>query len=384
MQGAATGAIAPLFLLLGALSAAPSWAARVPDGRALPARAGPWGSGWEPSDVAIGDCDGDGNADVVVGYGEMGGAWVAFGDGSGSFRDGVRLGAARRVAAVAIGRRGKGGEAFLALLLPESSFLQIHLGGPAPGASPPGRPLLTGHGPADVAAGCRGEGEEPPFFVVCTRGSKDLSFYWEGAPGRLEEATVPLARNEEEALFPSAVAAGDLDGDGRKDDVAVVVPALGQVALVYGGPAGAFEAAPLRISPGASPSSVAIASFGAKEIPCFVVANMKTPDVTVHLRDEESPTRFRQAIRFRAGERPSALAVLPLEGKRTLLVAVADRRAGEVTAYVAGWEGRREKRGFFPGDRDLRAVALGFLRGPETPFLLFAGRRLHAGRLPAR
>ena len=212
--------------------------------------------------AAAADLDGDGKLDLIAN--DMGGkrVLVYWGNGDGTFSKtptaaltGSKGFAYIDVAVVGrrlfvptwprselavIGAHGRVLAAEALLDLPNPSFYAVALGADVavatysgntgdasrdgvvllPGGKSPVRSFAAGHAPTALAAGDI-DGDGNADLAVCNQGSDSVTLF-RGAPGSLKEAeTLP-------APHPQGVALGDLDGDGKAD---LVVAARDEVIV---------------------------------------------------------------------------------------------------------------------------------------------------------
>src|SRR5205823_3047139 len=104
--------------------------------------------------------------------------------------------------------------------------------------------------------------------------------------------------------FPIAIAAGDLNGDGRTDLV-VSNRKSKNVSVLLGIGGGRFGPAPRPIQVGKSPGGVALADVDGDTKPDLVVANGGSNNVSVLLGDGSGG--FGTAASFAVGSAPAAV-----------------------------------------------------------------------------
>ena len=364
-----------LFLLL---AAGPSLSGR-DFGADLPVHRGPWGSGWEPADVATGDLNGDGNADVVVVYGPHGKLDIALGDRIVSFRRDAEIPMDAGLSGVAIGTIGRDRTPFLAILNGLTREVSFRLRTADGLYERPWPDLPVGEDPREIAVGYRDKKGEKPFVAVINNGSNDLSLFESDGKGPFEPFTIDLKRKGRPNPSPAGLAVGDLDDDGRLDDMVITNHQYYSVTTLIGKKKGVNEIKHRDLRVLANPVGVGFATIGADDRPVMAVANSAHSSVTLYLRDEERRQGWTCIDSLRPGARPICLDVRPVGELALPVLAAADRHTGQITVWLIDWEGKAEKiERFQTGDGDIRAVAVGCLKGTDRPFVIAAGRRLHA------
>jgi hypothetical protein len=157
--------------------------------------------------------------------------------------------------------------------------------------------------------------------------------------------------------LPSAIAAGDLNRDGRLD-LALADFRSENVWLLMGRGAGAFRR-PVGIRVGkapTAPSAIVIADLNRDGVPDLAVADLRANQLA--MLAGAGGGRFRTAVRVPAGPGPSALAAADLTGDGLLDLAVADAAANAVNVVRASRGG---------GIRVGGALLVDAAPGPSSP-----------------
>jgi len=337
------------------------------------------GSGYEPGGVAVGDWNGDGAADIAASYPKYGAVILCAGDGEGGFTKIGEAAVGRGAAFLAFGRLGgaDGGpaEPFLAVVNP--SFDRIDLLFAAEGDSlAPRYPFFpTGGDPADVAVGYLDEEERIPFIATANRETEDATLVvWDGEAFRTD--TLAVAGPGRPNPYPSAIAAGDLDGDGRRDDLLVAARKYDLVYTFTGDEDGRMERRFDEVRTGRAPSAVAIGSLGGG-VPYFIVTSGLDRGATFFRHDPESRFGFRRFADIGGGRRPVAADILGVGETGVSYFAMVERRTERWVIHLVDGEGEvqllEQMRDI---DKRLHDGKLGFLRDGERPFIVTAGERL--------
>ena len=139
----------------------------------------------------------------------------------------------------------------------------------------------------------------------------------------------------------SSVGIGDLNSDGRADLVATG-PDSGNVSILFQSPVapGNFLSAQI-VAAGFQPIDVALADLNADGLPDLAVANLGTPDnpatasLSVLLNKLGSPGRFAAATNYATGTRSQSVSVGDLNGDRNVDIAVANAGSPGNTGSVS-------------------------------------------------
>jgi hypothetical protein len=243
------------------------------------------GSGGSPRSIAIGDINGDGNPDLVVGNAASDSLAILIGDGEGGFAAPVTAGSA-----------------------------------------------LVGNFPLSVQVGdLDGDGADDVVFVngldpsdEATSQSPRVRTLFGKGDGGLEARTGagPYAVDPD----PRDLVLGDLNGDGRLDAL-TVHPGRKSVNHLLGRGAGKLFAG-VAMRAGNSPNAVAMADINEDRFQDIVTTN-EEDSVTVLLG--RGGTTFSSLLIFPVGTRPAGGILADFNGDRRLEAVVANRDAGTVS-----------------------------------------------------
>ena len=253
------------------------------NGRFAPAPGLPIAMGAVPQVIAVGDFNGDGIADLVVGTSlDDHSVNILLGDGSGGFAPapGSPIATGSASQGIAIGDFNGDGIADLAVTNAITSSVSILLGdGSGRFAPSPGSPVAVGPNPYGVATGdFNGDGIAD--LAVVSQLSSNVSVLLGDGSGRFAPAPgSPIATG----TAPFGVVVGNFNGDSIAD-LAVTNTTTNNVSILLGDGSGRFVPAPgSPVATGTSPLGVAIADFNGDGLVDLTTANRNSSNVSVLL-----------------------------------------------------------------------------------------------------
>jgi hypothetical protein len=282
-----------------------------------------------PYSIAIGDVNGDTFVDFAVPNDGSNNVTILLGNGSGGFSStGVPdVTAGNRPQSVVLGHMNGDGRLDLAVANRSSGNVMIFLGNGLGGFSQaPGSPFPSGPNPSALAAGdVNGDGKLD--LAVADFGSNTvLIFLGNGSAGFSQSAGSPVPVGGGQ----SAIALGDLNGDGKLD-FAAAKSGSNDVAVRFGDGSGGFSQPPgSNYLVGVSPSSIAIGDVNTDGKPDLAVANNGSSNVTILLGN--GSLGFSQlGSPLSVGGLPDSLVLRDLNGDGKLDLAVANNGSNNVT-----------------------------------------------------
>ncbi len=265
------------------------------------------------AEAAVGDVNGDGRSDVVIAdYYPESGVSVQLNEGRGDFK----------------GR---------AYSLPDPGALSVALA------------ELNGDAKPDLVVTTADESEEPA----------GVSVFLNRGDGTFRSGPATL-------LAPATFgAAGDLNGDGKADIVAVDAKRAAIAVLLNRG-AGGFDPAHEQYATGKRISAVAIADVNRDGKADVATANSADNTVSVLLNDGNGVFAARRD--YRTGREPEAMAVQDLNGDGRPDLVTANARAPSVSVLLNGGDGTfGSRRRDYKTAGGAAALAIGDVNGDRKP-----------------
>jgi hypothetical protein len=193
----------------------------------------PYSIGDGPVSLAVGDFNGDGNADLALADATGNTVQILLGNGSGSFKPALIRFTANKPSSVVVGDFNGNGKADVAYTNSGSNNIAVLLGDGTGGFAPaPGSPFAVGAQPSSVAVGdFNADGK--PDLAVTNQGESDVTVLLGDGTGRF----TPMSGSPFPAgTAPTSVVVGDFNGDGRAD-LAIASAGSNDVTVLLGLPA---------------------------------------------------------------------------------------------------------------------------------------------------
>jgi uncharacterized repeat protein (TIGR01451 family) len=312
--------------------------------------------------LAVGDVNGDGNADIVVGDGDFGGLHVLLGNGDGTFKAAISYVVDDATNSVTIADLNGDGRPDVVVGRAHTD-VQVWVGN-GDGTFNETGTFLTGGTPFGVTVGDL-NGDGVPDLAVANLNSNNVAvLVGEG------DATFRAAVNYNVGGAPTFVAVGDLNGDA-KPDLAVTNSGSNTVSVLLGAGGGTFGPS-TSYSAGSSPYSLAIRDLDGDGRPDLAVVASGAGLVTLFGRGHGT---FEAAALYSAGVNTASrtLAVGDLNGDGHPDLAVVNRAGFDHVSILLGRaDGTFDAPVNYLGGSFPQSVAVGDINGDGHPDLLVA------------
>jgi len=287
----------------------------------------------DPNYLAVGDFNGDGNLDLAVSNRGDNNVTILLGDGKGDLTPTSSAPTVGKFPqGVVMGDFNGDAKQDLAVVNYHDNNVSILLGDGTGNFSLASSPA-TGHSPVSLAAGdFNGDGNldlavvnSCPGGTNCESSNGSLTILLGDGTGNFSVASSPST-----GFFPTAVAAGDFNGDGNLD-LAVVNSWSNDVTILLGDGTGNFTATASSPPTGQRPQSLAVGDFNGDGKLDLAVANYCGGDptcnsngsVTILLGDGDG-TFTPAASAPGTGYQPSSVVAFDFNGDGKLDLAVSD------------------------------------------------------------
>jgi uncharacterized protein (UPF0548 family) len=335
-----------------------------------------YSAGSLPQSVAIGDFNGDGKADLGVVNRLGNNASILLGNGDGTFQAAVNYATGTAPSSLAVGDFNRDGRADLAvantlgsvsILLGKSTWYPTTtVLSAAPKPSRLGEPVTlratvtpssaTGNvtfydGTTVLGVASLSAGTAVLETALLPTGDLSLRAYYGGnasdAPstsGWVSQTVNALPANGfliavnygvGAGTYPTSVAVGDFNGDG-KADLAVTNGSANTVSILLGKGDGTFQAA-VNYGAGSNPVSVAVGDFNGDGKADLAVANYVSNNVSVLLGNGDAS--FQPAVNYSVGSYPDSVAVGDFNGDGKADLVVANANNEDVSVLLGNGDG---------------------------------------------
>ena len=285
-----------------------------------------------PDRLALGDLDGDGRTDAVIGSHDSNSVRIFLGDGAGGFREAegspveVVSGVSAHNHGVALADLSADGRLDLLTANHDASSVSVLLGDGRGGFRPaPGSQFATGRGPyrlpvADFDRDGRLDVATPDV------GGNSVTVFRGGADGSLSPAPGSPIPVDPRPFFAGA---GDVQGDGWPDLV-LSHDDSEELTLLLGGESGFSRQASRKVRVGARAGEVVIADLDG-DGKADLVTGTASHQVVVLLGDGRGGFQPAPGSPFATGRGPWSLAVADLNGDGRLDVVTANSESDDLT-----------------------------------------------------
>ncbi len=317
--------------------------------------------------LALGDVNGDGKPDIVVAN-ENSTVSVLLGNGNGTFQAQQTFATGFESVAVAIADVNGDGKPDLVVANLVSSTVSVLLGN-GNGTFQAQQTFATGSYPISLAiADVNGDGK--PDIIVANNHSNTVSVLLGNGNGTFQpQQTFAAAFGPAPGNGTISVAVGDVNGDGKPDIVVANDSANGTVGVLLGNGDGTFQALQ-TVAVGSAADSVAIADVNGDGKADLVVADAGTYSVSVLLGNGNGT--FQAQELYATGNRPATVLVGDVSGDGKPDIVVANEFGGTVSVLLGNGNGTFLAQPLVATGNNSTAATVGDVNGDGVPDLIVA------------
>lgn len=300
-----------------------------------------------PSSLDIADVNGDGNPDAIVGVSNV--LFLLLGNGDGTFQSAVPVAGADGAVVDATDMNGDGIPDITAIGTYAPAPIRTFLGRGDGSFQDTHQLLIAAKGSAVAIGDLDGDGRGET--VVADASVSKITVLAAGSNGLFQRTNYVVGAN------PLSVALADLNADGRGDVVTANYGA--NTVSVLLGTGGGVLGAKTDYPTGSGPTSVVIRDLNGDGKPDLAVADRISPTVSVLLGNGDGT--FQARLEYASGTEPSGVAAGDLNGDGIPDLVVANRSSATVSVLLGAGDGTfGPKSDFLCGSTPI-GVALGDL-----------------------
>jgi len=313
------------------------------------------------SSVAVGDFNGDGKPDLVMGSDQSGNSFVSvlLGAGNGSFGTHSNYTAGNRPRHVTVGDFNGDGYTDLAVANFNAQTVSVFTGTGTGTFNPQITSTAANFGTTTgvlAAADFNGDGKAD-LAVASFSGDTVNIILGNGNGSFAAPVNYPVGDG------PNSLAIADFDGDGFAD-LAVANSNSNTLSVLRGLGGGTFASA-VTYNAGTQVVTVAAADFNGDGKPDLVAANRSSSNISVLINNGSGA--FGAAVNYAAGSQPGGLAVEDFDGDGKVDIAVGSTSSTSLTFFHGNGNGTFAAAGSFLADLGVNAIGTGDFNGDGRP-----------------